>query len=218
MSQGGRDDTSNQRQTEEEMSALRNRPDGDDQTDVNPIGYVDSYGTRRTVPGDGESAFLKTPPFESDTQRCVRGAVPPFVNDPNTDYLFLPPVDVNTRRLLNFWLEWNIPIDVGAAPHRLSLIPQGKRDERDNPWYTIAVIDPTLAADTPAIGFGDRVFYQAELSTESFTGSAVVPVVFRTVLTFDVAIYTSFRIGVGSLIDESGGVTTLLDVDYSFSD
>lgn len=213
MSQGGRDDTSNQRQTEQEMSALKNRPDDDDQTDIVPMGYVDTYGTRRTVPGDGESAFLKTPPFESDTQRYTRGLVVPFVTE-GLVYEFLQPVDVNTRRLLNFWLSWTIPIDANQNNHQLSLLPQGRRDETVNEWYTIAVINPTLAAGFPGAGFGGRTFYKAELNTPVFVGDPAAAIVFRTVITFDVAIYTSFRLGVGSLNDDA----TLLDLDYSFSD
>lgn len=212
----GRDNTSNQRQTQHELEALRNRPDGDDQQDVIPIGYVGMDGVRRTIPGDGESAFLKTPPFESDTARWERFFTVPLLDVVAVplNYAFTPPVDVTTRRLLNAWIAWTLPIDIAENPNILSILPQGKRDERDDAWYTIGVVDPTLTPSIPIQGFGSRTFYQAELRTPSITASALGPTFFRTVLTFDVAIYTSFRLAVATTI----GAGTLLDLDYSFSD
>jgi hypothetical protein len=205
------DNTSNQRQLQEELETLHKRPDGDDQQDVTVLGYMGIDDVRRPVPGDQESAWLKTPPFESDTARSVRGFVVPLADEIGAGRVFLPPVDVTTRRLLNFWLAWTLPIsEVGSGI--LSILPQGLRDATPNPWYTIAVVDPTLTVNSPSTGFGSRRFYQAELRTTSIT-MGVSPVLFSTVLTFDVAVYTSFRLGVLSF----GAADTFLDVDYSFS-
>jgi hypothetical protein len=209
----GRDNTSNQRQTQHELEALRNRPDGDDQQDVVPIGYVGIDGVRRTIPGDGESAFIKTPPFESDTARWERFFTVPLLVIP-LNYAFTPPVDVTTRRLLNAWIGWTLPLDIAGNPNILSILPQGRRDERDDAWYTIGVVDPALTASTPTQEFGSRTFYQAELRTPSINASALGPTFFRTVLTFDVAVFTSFRLAVGTTLLAG----TLLDLDYSFSD
>jgi hypothetical protein len=205
--------SSNERQTELEMDSLKKRPDIDEQQDVQPIGYVDNSGVRRSVPGDDDSAWLKTPPFTSPTSRWTRATALPALDTPASNYVFLPSVDVQTRRLLNVWIRWSIGLDLNETPHVLSLVPQGKRDTTTEEWYTIGVVDPALTANTPIQGMGSRSFYQAELRA-TLTASATDAVIFTTVLTFDVAIYSSFRVGVADAL--AGG--TFLDLDYSFSD
>jgi hypothetical protein len=205
--------SSNERQTELEMDALKKRPDIDEQQDVKPVGYVGKDGVRRSIPGDADSAWLKTPPFPSPTARWTRGLELPVLDVSASNYVFLPAVDVQNKRLLNVWIGWSIGIDVGQTPHILSINPQGKRDTTTDEWYTIGVVDPALTANTPIAGMGSRTFYQAELRA-ALTASAVDTIIFRTVLTFDVAIYSSFRVGVADAL----AVATFLDLDYSFSD
>lgn len=205
--------SSNERQTELEMESLKKRPDIDEQQDTVPLAYADNTGVRRTVPGDEDSAWLKTPPFTSPTSRWIRGLVLPVLDLAASNYAITPSVDVQKRRLLNVWISWVIGPDVSETPHILSILPQGKRDTSVDEWYTIGVVDPALTVGTPVAGFGSRNFYEAELRTPLAAVAADV-VIFRTVLTFDVAIYSSFRL----LVADALAAATTLDLDFSFSD
>jgi hypothetical protein len=177
------------------------------------MGYEDGAGQPRSIPGDDESAWLKTPPFSSKVTRWFKADD----LESGASYVFLDAVDVRQQRLLAIWLEW----ESDEIDHTLRIIPQARRDV-DGSFYTISVIDPLLTV-IPDIGapfaanelFGQRNMYATALNLPSVPGSETIA---RQCFVFDVAAYTQFRLALGNIdpqgaLAEGGEVT----IDYNFS-
>jgi hypothetical protein len=174
------------------------------------MGYEDAAGQTRSIPGDDESAWLKTPPFSSKVTRWFKVDT----LESAAEYVILDPIDVRQQRLLAIWLDFT------GTDVALRMIPQARRDV-DNSFYTISVIDPLLTVLTGGIGapfsadeqFGSRNVYASVLT---IPGAASVAA--QQCFVFDVAAYTQFRLALGTVDDQGalqdeGAVT----IDYNFS-
>lgn len=206
----------NQKQTAGELKSLYRNEQTDSEARL--VGYQDESGAARAVPGDDETAFLKTPPFTTPPAPWLRD----LLLDP-AGYLPTEILEVSQRRLLQVYIEYTIAPAGDAGPPNglgmLSLIPEARIDSR---FFVIGVVNLTVATVDPpgavfGSGFGSRNFQQSELRTVELG-----PVVFgsparvwRTTLTFDVAPYEAFRLNASEL---TGTGPNLLSLDYTFSE
>lgn len=197
----------NQKQIRKELQALKRNEliDGDGMV----IAYEDASGLPRSVPGDDESARLKTPPFLTDVARWI-----PATTVPATPYSFTPIVDVTKRRLIEVYIEYTAP---AGESGELSLVPRIRRSEDPDELYPVGAVNAaptvvTLPAPFAAAGpaGASRLFFISEYRT------TVIPatVVYRNTLGFDVSAFAAFQLGFAAI----SGTGATLRLDYAFSD
>lgn len=173
------------------------------------IGYEDAAGVDRSVQGDEEAPFLKTPPFPTRVTRWLR------VENLQSaaSWVFTSALDVASARLLTVWFEY----DSDADDQSLLVVPQARRDP-DQSFYTITVIDPLITrvvgtAPFPATEtFGQRDMMATQLRIPP-TPAGGVAIFSRQVVQFDVAAYSAFRLGLSTGADDGA-----LTLDYNFAE
>ncbi len=178
-----------------------------------PMGYEDAAGVVRAVPGDDDSAALKTPPFLTDPAVWI-----PATTVPIAAYAFTSVIDVTKRRLVEVYIEYIADPDDAS---RLSIVPRIRRsrnaDDTDE-MYPMGAIDVapatvTLLPPFDAVGpaAASRSIFLTEFRTTLITAAAV----YRNTLGFDVSAYSAFQLGFAEI---EGFDASTLRLDYAFSD
>lgn len=176
-----------------------------------PMGYEDPAGVVRAVPGDDESAALKTPPFLTDPAVWVNG-----VGVPTAAYGFTSVLQLAKRRLIEVYIELTAP---AGDPVILSLVPQIRRSRVPvDQMYPMGAIDivhvvRTLAAPFAASGpaAASREIFITEFRTTLIPAGST----YRNTLGFDVSAYQAFQLG---FLETTGVAGSTLRLDYAFSD
>jgi hypothetical protein len=152
----------------------------------------------RTVQGDADAPWLKTPPFPTEMFADY------FENTLEvTDDLALDPIGVTQWRSLVLYVEGTAGAEVAGAVLEIMM----EIEERPDQWYPAVVIDGTLA---PAAPIADRLIYQSQLQLE--LGS----VARRVAIPYDVSFYKTVRFRI-DLEQETGENGALVRLGYRLS-
>ncbi len=199
---------SNDRSRTAELEALR-REDGVAESGASPQAYRDETGVPRSVGGDEDAQYGKTPPFPSNVQRWFSADTLPV-----GDYVFTDPIDVRQRRVLSVWIEFEAD---GGDNAQLSIVPQIFNDfaGQTGQFWNTTVLDGAITVldlSGTVLGLSDvgsRTFHAAELRTGVIADGTTA----RVMLPFDVSPVSRFRLGIGALT-----ASGRLALGYSFSE
>jgi hypothetical protein len=176
-----------------------------------PMGYEDPAGITRAVPGDEDSAALKTPPFLTETAVWIPGTTVLST----AAYDFTSVLQIAKRRLIEVYIEFTA--DEEGGPSRLSLVPQIRRSRDPEALYPVGAVEiaPSIVTlDPPFDAVGSAVASRDIFISEFRTTAIPAGATYRNTLGFDISAYSGFQLGFMAP-QGNGGV---LRLDYAFSD
>lgn len=188
------------------------------------IQYSDLGGRPRAVPGDEESAWIKTPPFLTNQNAWLEQFAFTDALNPSV-FVATDEAECQDYRLLTAFFAFTLGDDTETASGQLSIIAEGRGavgqpDGEFVRWYPMAVLDPSVSYVTAAgfgNGFGQRTFAPAVLQSPAFTGGANRVVTW--ILTWDVTVFAAVRLRLLATVPALQSLTNppKLDLDYALA-
>lgn len=193
-------------------------------TDGPVMQYSDLTGRPRAVPGDDESAWLKSPPFLTNQNAWLEQFAFTDALDPQV-FAATDEAECQDYRLLTAFFAFTLGDDGETASGQLSVIAEARGVVGQVPrelvrWYPLAVLDPSVSYVTLTgfgNGFGQRTFAPAVLQSPAFTGGANRVV--SWILTWDVSVFAAVRLRLLATVPGLQSLTNppKLDLDYALA-